>query len=203
MKPGMVGINKALIEGCKLHAFLSGGGLRVIRLEDELKILKGYGEHPHVDEALGIAGEDYLNGHGAYKSEWLTGSTSTEGDLDAWVRQGQTFDAYLDKETANFRADVIVVVLKGYGRTVVPKEIEEFVLETGTQTAWQNRVYTYLVTKIRFANGAQGVSWKEIRKPEGRENSDSFMYEVTKTGKGFGFEEALKNALAAPEVEDL
>ena len=41
----LIGINKALKEGGRLHAFLSGSGLRVVRIEKNGK-LKGYGEHP-------------------------------------------------------------------------------------------------------------------------------------------------------------
>jgi hypothetical protein len=39
----LAGIEKALAEGCKVHAFCSGGGLRVVRIEKNGK-LKGYGD---------------------------------------------------------------------------------------------------------------------------------------------------------------
>ena len=50
-------LQQALRNGAKLHAFLSGGGLRVVRLEKGGKLL-GYGEHPYIEEALRHADED-------------------------------------------------------------------------------------------------------------------------------------------------
>ena len=45
-------VEEALRKGKGLHAFLSGGGLRVVRIEDKGRgTLRGYGEHPHIDEA--------------------------------------------------------------------------------------------------------------------------------------------------------
>ena len=54
--PELPGIHQALRDGCRLRAFMSGGGLRVIRLEKR-KQLKAYGEFPHVEEALQHADE--------------------------------------------------------------------------------------------------------------------------------------------------
>ena len=45
------GIEKALKENCKIHGFSSGGGLRVIRIEKG-DLLRGYGEHPHLEELM-------------------------------------------------------------------------------------------------------------------------------------------------------
>jgi hypothetical protein len=96
----MAVLEKALRAGNTMHAFRSGGGLRVIRIEKGQRgALKGYGEHPGVDEALQHAAEDYEAGHRDYSKvysskglypHYLTGSSSSETELDAWIRQGLT-----------------------------------------------------------------------------------------------------------------
>src|SRR3989344_9530066 len=110
---GLVGLGQALAEGSKIHGFLSGGGLRVVIVKSKQK-LRGYGEHPSVDEALIHANEDFLAGGRPYKevygkvhTHYLTGSRDTTSPLDAWLRQGNTFDAYRVGENQ------IVVDLKG------------------------------------------------------------------------------------------
>lgn len=47
-----------LMEGGRLHAFRSGGGLRVVRLEYGQK-LRGYGEHYDIGTALCHCAEDF------------------------------------------------------------------------------------------------------------------------------------------------
>ena len=108
----------ALRKGNCIHAFLSGGGLRVIRIEKNScngKLL-GYGEHPEIDEALRHVAEDFAAGGRPYHkvygpkgkyAHYLTGSSTTTGELDAWIRQGRTFDIRSE-------GDQIVVELRGY-----------------------------------------------------------------------------------------
>lgn len=107
------GIEQALKGGCRLHAFRSGGGLRVVRIE-EAGTLKGYGEHPHVSEALIHANDDAVAGgreysqvYGGAKPLYLTGSSVPESGLDDWLMHGNTFDAYSE-------ADEFVFELKGF-----------------------------------------------------------------------------------------
>jgi hypothetical protein len=114
----LTNIEKALREGCKVRAFLSGGGLRVIRIEDAEHELKGYGEHPHAEEALQHADDDYAAGgreysdvYGGTEPHYLTGSTTTVGELDAWVRTGSTFHAVTE-------GDGFVFVLDGYDENI-------------------------------------------------------------------------------------
>lgn len=114
----LTNIEKALREGCKVRAFLSGGGLRVIRIEDAKHQLKGYGEYPHVEEALRHADDDYAAGgreysavYGGSEPHYLTGSTTTTGELDAWVRTGSTFHAVA-------KGDGFVFILDGYDDNV-------------------------------------------------------------------------------------
>jgi hypothetical protein len=113
----LTNIEQALREGCKVRAFLSGGGLRVIRIEDATQQLKGYGEHPHVEGALQRADNDYAAGgrpygevHGGSEPHYLTGSPIPSGELDAWVRAGNTFNAVTEGDGFGF-------VLDGYDET--------------------------------------------------------------------------------------
>lgn len=94
------GIDQALERGNRLHGFLSGGGLRVIRLELDGE-LKGYGEHPNVDEALihasedfSAGGRDYYEVYGKLYPHYLTGSSEITSPLDGWLLRGRTIDAY-------------------------------------------------------------------------------------------------------------
>ena len=194
------GIETALQTGCRLHSFLSGGGLRVIRLETENRVLKGYGEHPHVDDALAHANEDYLAGgrdyyevygeNGKYP-HYLTGSTSTTSELDAWVRQGRTFDAWWEN-------DQFVLELHGMQDIHAPKELHERVLATGKREIWEDRGFRYEITRSKLANGT-GTSMSCLNP---RKNGIThFMYNFTKNGRGKTFAEALTAAFAAEQVE--
>lgn len=97
-------LEEALRAGCRMHAFSSGGGLRVVRIERSGKSV-AYGEHPYINEALRIAAEDYKAGGRAYQDvygkiekEYLTGDPCPNSDLDMWVRKGSTFDAWFEDE---------------------------------------------------------------------------------------------------------
>lgn len=97
------GLEQALRDGCKVHAFRSGGGLRVIRITTKDGQLKGYGEHPQVEDALSHANEDFLAGgrpyqevYGGSKPNYLTGSSEPTSPLDDWLLHGHTFDAWYD-----------------------------------------------------------------------------------------------------------
>ncbi len=192
------GISKALEEGCRLHAFRSGGGLRVVRLEKDGK-LKGYGEHPHIDDALSHADEDFLAGgrpyqevygEGAPKPHYLTGSREVTGDLDNWILQGNTFDAHQDNGN-------IVVELKGHMQTKIPDNISKRVLATGNTETWEHRGYTYRISRSSFpGNRETCVRSEVIKSPKGRDSSDCWIYEVTKTGKAKDLSEAIILALA-------
>lgn len=94
----LTGIEQALRYGCRLHAFRSGAGLRVVRIEKDGDLV-GYGEHPHASDALSHANEDILAGgrpydevYGCLKPHYLTGSSSANDELDLWLLQGHTFD---------------------------------------------------------------------------------------------------------------
>lgn len=112
------GLEESLEEGCELHGFRSGGGLRVIRLEKDGN-LRGYGEHPNVEDALSHANDNFLAGgikysevYGKTEPHYLTGSEQATSPLDNWLLQGKTIDAYT-------QGGEIVVELGRLGESVV------------------------------------------------------------------------------------
>ncbi len=197
----LTGIEKSLKNGCQIHAFRSGGGLRVVSIKKGNK-LKGYGEHPNVEDALSHANEDFLAGgrpyekvYGVLKPHYLTGSSSPTSPLDHWLLRGRTFDAWQNG------ADV-VFQLKGLTQVETPKEILDRVLETGQAEEWENRGYTYRITKSYFPNGDPCTSSQVVKSPQGKKSgADGWMYYITKTGHGADFSEAMNNAFRAEEVE--
>lgn len=195
------GLTAALAAGCKLHSFLSGGGLRVVRLEDRAGLLRGYGEHPSIEVALNHAGEDYEAGgrpyhtvyNGKNQTHYLTGSSAPSSALDAWVLQGQTFDAY------HLSDGVLVVELVGYMHQKVPPEIETAAMEKPVE--WEARGYRFRSEPTRFPNGTPAISTGVLAGPPGVPQHRAWHYQVAKQGKGQSFEEALTAALAAEPQE--
>jgi hypothetical protein len=191
------GITSALQQGCRLHAFLSGGGLRVVRLEKEGK-LKGYGEHPLANDALVHADEDFLAGGRSYQEvygkkhpHYLTGAAKASNQLDQWMLQGYTFDAWWEN-------DEVVFELGGIQQVQEPKNLAEQVQKTGADAEWESRGFKYLTSLCRSPSGKLGTSTKCLNP---RKSIDCWMYDYTKTGRGKSFDEAIVNAFAAPEVE--
>ncbi len=196
----LTGIEKSLQDGCRIHGFLSGGGLRVVRIELDY-VLKGYGEHPSVDHALRHADEDFLAGGRGYDAvygrkylHYLTGSSTATSPLDGWLLQGRTFDAYL-----KYRK--MVVELRGYGETKTPQEVIKEADETGLPVTWKNRGYIYETSKSRFPNGEPCHSTRTIKIPRGRSGADPWSYKIVKAGTGRDFTESLESAFKASEVE--
>lgn len=211
--PRYRGIERALREGCRMHGFSSGGGLRVIRLEKitkPAKPIKGiigyskliaYGEHPHVEDTLKHLNEDYFAGGRPYKKvygkkhpHYLTGDRFSSSNIDYWLRSGNSFDCWFENGEVYFQ-------LSGYGVTSAPKDVVDKVRETGTSIQWHDRGYTYETTAVAFANGEIGCSSAVIETPADRPNNDPWMYHIQKTGHGQNFWEAMIAAFAAPEIE--
>lgn len=197
------GIEKALKNGCKLHGFRSGGGLRVISIEKGSKS-KGYGEHPNVEDALSHANEDVLAGgreykkvYGKLKPHYLTGSQTATSSLDDWLLRGNTIDAYAQKGK-------VIVELRGYAQTETPDSVNVQIKQTGQPVVWLNRGYTYETRPDRFPNGEHCESTRIISKPEGKNvsSSDPWMYNIVKTGEGKTIFEAIESALNAEEIEE-
>lgn len=197
----LTGIEQALRDGCRLHAFRSGGGLRVVRLEKDGK-LRAYGEHPQVEDALSHSNEDFNAGgrpydqvYGGSKPNYLTGSDKPTSNLDLWLLQGRTFDAWQDDTNVVFQ-------LKGLVEVKTPQAIIDRVLETHRSEVWKHRGYTYTTSRSHFPSGDPCTSTKVVKDPGVNiDDSDCWMYHITKTGLGIDFAEAMKNALVADEVE--
>lgn len=95
MKELFKGINKALKkDGLILYGSRSGGGLRMISIEEPPKRkdrsgkLRAFGAHPNLREALMFASVDYLAGGGTAENHYLTGSSHPEDELDRWLLCG-------------------------------------------------------------------------------------------------------------------
>ena len=197
----LTGIEKALSNGCTVHGFRSGGGLRVIRIEKKNKLL-GYGEHPNVEDALSHANEDFLAGgrpynkvYGGTKPHYLTGSSTSTSPLDHWLLQGYTFDAWKNGKGVAFR-------LAGQTQVELPKEILDEVLRSGKPAMWEHRGYTYRITKSSLPNKEPCTASEVVKSPDGKKNgSNPWMYHITKTGHGKNFFKAMENAFKARKAE--
>jgi hypothetical protein len=193
------GIHEALASGCVVRGFLSSGGLRVVRIEKNGK-LKGYGEHPEVDEAIKHADEDYLAGGRKYEEvygdgkiypHYLTGSLSTSSELDAWILKRRQFLA----ESLNGE---VILKLTAVKQFIVPRENIEIVLNSGDSQEVKTRTgYTYLLRKTRDGEVRISVT----SRPEGIDSKKDWFYDIQKIGKGKNFQEALDQALSTEEEE--
>jgi hypothetical protein len=159
------GLVKALKSGNKIHCFLSGGGLRVVRIE---KVgggaLKGYGEHPHFMEAIRHADEDFLAGGRPYNKVYgenglydcyLTGASTPEKGIDQWVRSGNAVDFF-------YHGGKFILETEQFRHCGPPKELTDRVATTGKAERWvcPETAYVYLAEPMRFPNGLPGTSIK-------------------------------------------
>lgn len=191
-------IESALRGGGQLHAFLSGGGLRVVRVEKPRHgKLIGYGEHPVVSDALRILADDlaaggrrYSDVYGKTEDEYLTGQSSPEDALDAWLRQGSTFDASFD--------DAFVFELRGLETVRTSEAIVKRAL-AGETVQWEERGFVYESTPSRFPSGEPCVSSRVVSSPAGRR--DSWMWDGCRTGRGPTLIEAMDAAFGSEKVE--
>lgn len=204
LMPNFPGIQTALKNGARMHAFSSGGGLRVVSLEKGRRTL-GYGEAPHVEDALVYTDEDFIAGGLPYKEvygsgkkhpHYLTGSSLPSSNIDAWVRWGSTFDCWQED-------DLIVFQLSGYANDEMPDWVKKVTENNpGEPHVWETRSITYEVVfhLDYFANGDPGWTTTIIANPESKRSA---YYSITKTGRGSTFWEAVITAFAAPEEEVL
>lgn len=201
IKMQLSGIEKGLKEGCRLHGWRSGGGLRVITIE-QAQTVRGYGEHPNVEDALSHANEDFLAGRRPYKDVYgklkplyLTGSMHATSPLDHWLLRGRTIDAYVQEGN-------VVVELRGYADTETPKQVIAKVNRTRRPVKWTQRGYTYETSQSRLPNGESCQNTRILKAPKGRDGADPWMYRIVKTGRGKEVFKALQNAFKAEEVEE-
>lgn len=105
-------LEEALCKGGTIHGFRSGGGLRVLRLENKGKLL-AYGEHPLFGEALRILREDlaaggreYYTVYGKKETHYLTGTYECPTAIDACLAKGHTIDISYKKNKFLFVAKI-------------------------------------------------------------------------------------------------
>jgi hypothetical protein len=112
-------IEKALKEGARLYAFLSGGGLRVVRIEkgkvaeakdNEDDNLISYGEHPyfpgalaHAEQDFGLTYEQQYSGENALHKHYLTGAYPIPYDaFDVYLKYGRSLDVFYNSRWGQF-----------------------------------------------------------------------------------------------------
>lgn len=204
-------LTKALHKkGCCLHGFRSGGGLRVFRLEQNEKLI-GYGEHPHALEALSLLVEDlsflgraYKKVYGEKHPHYLTGSSEPQlnkryGVLDAWVLQGNTFDASIEDGE-------VEAVLSGYSDYRASQlTMDQATSQPGIPVRHENRgcVFETVFEHDVFPGGTDRSGWitKVVSLPKGMAHHRATMWHSTQTGRGNTVFEAMEKAFAAPFVE--
>lgn len=199
-------LTKTLLQGkSSVHAFRSGGGLRVLRLEAGPKRgpLLAYSEAPQFDEALvhlsediendGLAAKNYqaVYGINGKKQGYYTGTSSASSKADEMILCGGTLDLYGSD-------GVITAVFQTYERAL--KEEDWKPVFHGETVRIEKRGFTYILRPTRMPGGQGGGTCETIRGP-GSEGKDDHMYEVTYTGKGATVAEAIEAALVAEPVE--
>lgn len=186
-------VDAALRDSLQMHVFLSGGGLRVVRLERhepgiEPELL-GYGEGPVLEDALLFAAEDYAAGGRAKRvSVYLTGQSAPSSEADAWVRRGRAIDAQ------NF-GETIAVWLRGLSFHGFPESVVEEARVTKKVVPYvQHGVHMHCEPNADdsctgYATGLKGYREQFI------------SVDIAKFGSGPDFASALAKALKSEEVE--
>jgi hypothetical protein len=209
-------IERELRNGGKMKVFRSGGGLRVVRVDDGPII--GYGEAPQFEEALehcewclskgGRTYEQMYRGKDAKYPHYLTGTTEASSELDRIILAGNTFRAWaapiIGGKGVGGRKKKIWVQIEKYEDFHYPDEVQQRVLETGESEEYEDpeRGFKYLVSATRFPNGEPCTSAKVIFTPEGRKSHRAWMYKVRQTVHGnSGLYQLFQQALVAPKKE--
>lgn len=102
-------LEQALKDGATLRAFLSGGSLRVVRVEKDEKLLS-YGEYPyfpgalsHAENDFGSSYEEQYTGINAKHTHYLTGAYPLPYDaFDVYLKYGRSFDVFYSKRWKQF-----------------------------------------------------------------------------------------------------
>lgn len=191
-------ITTALQAGARLRAFRSGGGLRVVRIERGKRggKLIGYGEHPHIQEALNLTNKTLrpVIGRMPKRSVYMTGASSADGPLDEWILCGHTFDAWAESD-----GTIVAHMLNPSFSNEVPETLLKKALAEGS-AEWHDRGGIHLVHSVSYHpkrdEHRYDYGLKEIKRC-----TQNVMYPVAKTGRGKNFDEALQEALKAPQLE--
>lgn len=203
------GINKALKEGCKITGFVSlDGKLRVVQIVKDEK-LKGYAEGFNIEDALTYADKSFLANGQIFQEVYgdrYPGTLKTDPTiinlLDRWLKNRKAFRCF-------GRGDQVIFQIYGLMAVSPPKEICEKAKKSGEPVIWENRGFIYEVTceipqnPMIYKHCGETITTKAIKRsaraPKGKHKE--WFYNITKTGGGKNFNEAMKNALKAPEAE--
>ncbi len=188
-------LESALRGKARLRAFLSGGGLRVIRVEKGERLV-GYGEAPTMAPALALAEDDVAAGgrpygevYGKLVPEYLTGDVGVEADpVDVWIYEGHKLAVAFER--GRFVATLTAIRLAGASEEVLAEA-----RTTGRPVTWEERGMRYVSTP--YGDGT--VSTRCVDEGDGSRR-DQWSFHASRTGAGEGIAEALAAALAAPEV---
>ncbi len=210
-----VACEEALRKGNVLHAWSSGGGLMVVRIEKGRHgKLMGYGEHPHIHDALAHAAEDFLAGGRPYSEVYgtfdmddpnggktgiypmyLTGDPSNPSQLDKWVRNG-TFDAA-------FKDGKFEVDLHGWGEFKTPDDIVKRCTEGQETVEWDDgRGCKFASSPTTLpGNGKPACSTRTVSRPEGMKQHRVWIWRTIQTGRANTLTDAFSEAFKAKSVE--
>jgi len=146
-------------ENYYLHAFTSGGRLRVLRIDSKDKNKKGlYGESVTLNEAFKnleedaeAGGREYKDVYGKIYPHYVTGAYPNENDkLDCILAEGYTFDITYKGQ---FHMEL------NYGRrSKTPKAVMEKVTKTGMPVKFEMDNLEFECKPYKFANGDMGHS---------------------------------------------
>lgn len=168
-------VEEAIRGGATLHAFSSGGGLRVFRVEAGSKSpgkrgnkLLAYGEHPyaeialrHTEEDCQAGGRKYDDVYGKGKSytHYLTGASEPNGVIDRYLRIGRSFDIYFKRRG---KGSFVFSSTYLYDRPW-PRNAAHLVLTTWTPYTWTANGVTYEMSPFVFpGNGEKSTSLRVL-----------------------------------------
>ncbi len=166
--PSLIHLEKSMIaHGTGIHAFRSGGCLRVVRLEESGRgKLCGYGEHPSLTDAFRIAEDDYTVGgreyskvYGHKETHYLTGQSSATSYLDLFVLKGCSLDI-------KAVGDDLIVTSEFTRKFRIPSDVEEKIRSNRhAEVLWHGEDdYIYVSTRSKFGDGS-GVSTSVFTPP--------------------------------------
>ena len=178
-----------------LHCFLSGGGLRVVRVEIAGKLV-GYGEHPsfevamdYTEEDVAAGGRNYQDVYGPIHDHYLTGSSDPSSNLDRWILKGSNLDIEFKRKREKF-----AVRLNGHQDFRMPEEIKDEVEKNKMMISWRTEGWELESEPFRFATGEIGTSTRTISKPKEADILGPFIRKVKPVFYGETLEAALQSA---------
>ena len=192
---GYPALDAAIAAGATVRAFRSGGGLRVIRVERGAQGTKlvGYGEAPHLKDALRHADEDtsvggrpYGEVYGKAVPHYLTGAWPEGDPLDEWVFQGHGLRAVRNR-------GMVLATLSGTMDTEFPQDVIDRVIASGRPEEFEARGMLYRMRPGSILPGS--VSLDCVRPSE--DGRDPYTAYVLREGRAATLREALDLALAA------